>query len=116
AVDIAVTIVEGEPVRVASLDFVGFDAIPQAHLDDLRKRAPLKVGQPRDRQLVVTTHGMALNERRHHGFPYAKVTTNEENGAEPKAVTVRFVGEPGKIAVFGPTEIAGNKSVSEDII
>ena len=30
-----------------------------AHLDDLKKRVPLKVGQPRDRQLVVSTHEMA---------------------------------------------------------
>src|SRR6059036_2272227 len=44
AVDVVVTITEGEPVRVAAIEFVGFDAIPQAHLDDLKSRAPLKVG------------------------------------------------------------------------
>src|SRR3954462_1338859 len=47
AVDLTVTIAEGEPVVVKAIEFSGFDAIPAAHLDDLRKRAPLKVGQPR---------------------------------------------------------------------
>ena len=47
-------------------------SIPPAHLDDLKKRVPLKVGQPRDRQLVVSTHEMAVNELKDHGFPYAQ--------------------------------------------
>src|SRR5579863_9170798 len=50
AVDLTVTIAEGEPVVVKEIDFSGFDVVPPAHLDDLKKRVPLKVGQPRDRQ------------------------------------------------------------------
>ncbi len=72
AVDVNVTIAEGDPVKVAALDFVGFDVIPPAHLADLKKRVPLKVGQPRDRRLVVQTHEMALNELKDHGYPYAQ--------------------------------------------
>lgn len=79
-VDITVTVSEGEPVKVAAVDFVGFDVIPAAHLVDLKSKTPLNVGQPRDRQLVVSTHELAVNELRDHGFPYAKVTTNEEDG------------------------------------
>src|SRR5207245_3749369 len=75
AADITLTIAEGEPVKVAAVDFVGFDVIPPAHLDTMKKQVPLKVGQPRDRLLVVATHELALNELRDHGFPYAKVTT-----------------------------------------
>ena len=116
AVDVTLTVAEGEPIKVAALDFVGFDVIPEAHLDDMKKRAPLKTGQPRDRQLVVTTHEMALNELRDHGFPYAKVTTSEDPSATSKQVSLRFVAEPGIIARFGPVEIAGNKSVSENVI
>src|SRR5262245_59028616 len=59
-VDISVTIAEGEPVRVAAIDFTGFDVIPPDHLDAMQKRLPLKVGDPRDRQLVVATHEMAV--------------------------------------------------------
>src|SRR5438552_7499307 len=59
-VDLTVTIAEGEPVKVAAIDFVGFDVVPPAHLDKLKKDEPLKVGHPRDRQLVVTVHEMAV--------------------------------------------------------
>jgi outer membrane protein assembly complex protein YaeT len=116
AVDIAVTIVEGEPVKVASIEFVGFDLIPEAHLADLKNRAPLKVGQPRDRQLVVSTHELAINELRDHGYPYAKVATNEDDGANGKMAALSFVAEPGKVAHFGPVEIVGNKSVGDEVI
>src|SRR6059036_2448660 len=69
AADVIVKISEGEPVKVAAVDFVGFDVIPPAHLDTMEKQVPLKVGQPRDRLLVVATHELALNELRDHGFP-----------------------------------------------
>ncbi len=78
------TIAEGEPVLVKSIEFSGFDVIPPAHLDDLKKRVPLKVGKPRDRQLVVSTHELAVNELKDHGFPYAKVATGEDDGVDGK--------------------------------
>ena len=115
-VDLTVTIVEGEPVLVTALDFTGFDGIPPAHLDDLKKRAPLKVGQPRDRQLVVTTHEMAVNELKDHGFPYAKVATAEDDGSDGKHALLTFTAEPGELAHFGAVEVVGNKSVSDRII
>ena len=115
-VDLIVTIVEGEPVKVAAIEFVGFDVIPPNHLDDLEKRVPLKVGEPRDRQLVVTTHEMALNELRDHGYPYAKVSTSEDDGPSGKEAHLTFTGEPSKVAHVGSIEISGNKSVGENVI
>ena len=116
AVDITVTVSEGEPVKVAAINFVGFDVIPAAHLADLEKRAPLKVGQPRDRALVVTTHELAINELRDHGYPYAKVTTGEDDGSDGKQAAITFTAEPGTLAHFGTVEIVGNKSVGENVI
>jgi len=115
-VDVTVTIAEGDPVRVASIALNGFDLIPPDHLDELKKRLPLKVGDPRDRQLVVTTHEMALNELRDHGYPYAKVATSEDDGASGKEATLTFTGDAGKLAHVGTIEIAGNKSVSDNVI
>src|SRR5262245_8462532 len=115
-VDVTVTIAEGDPVRVASIALNGFDVIPPDHLDELKKRLPLKVGDPRDRQLVVTTHEMALNELRDHGYPYAKVATSEDDGANGKEASLTFTGDAGKLAHVGTIEIAGNKSVSDNVI
>jgi outer membrane protein assembly complex protein YaeT len=116
SVDVTLTIVEGEPVKVAAIDFTGFDIIPPAHLDELKKQIPLKVGQPRDRQLVVAAHEMALNELRDHGYPYAKVGTNEDDGPDGKSAALVFAAEPGLIAYFGPVDLAGNKSVGDNVI
>jgi len=83
----------------------------------MKSRMPIKVGQPRDRQLVVTTHELAVNELRDHGYPYAKVTTAEVDAVgDTKRKALTFTAEPGKIARFGAVEIAGNKSVSDRII
>lgn len=115
-VDLTVTVAEGDPITVESIDFTGFDVIPPDHIAEMKKNVPLKVGQPRDRQLVVSTHEMALNELRDHGFPYAKVSTSEDNTRDPKESALTFVAEPGKVAHFGPVEVVGNKSVGETII
>ena len=115
-VDITLTIAEGEPIKVAAIQFVGFDVIPADHLKQLQSQLPLKVGEPRDRQLVVTTHEMALNELKDHGYPYAKVTTDEQRGASDKEVVLTFNANPGKLAHFGPVEIVGNKTVRDHII
>jgi outer membrane protein insertion porin family len=115
-VDLTVTIAEGNPVLVKAIDFTGFEGIPAAHLNDLKNRVPLKVGQPRDRQLVVSTHEMAVNELRDHGYPYAKVATSEDDGSNGKQATLTFTAEPGKLAHVGAVEVVGNKSVDEHII
>ena len=115
-VDLTVTIDEGQPVTVASLEFSGFDVIPPARFDALKNGAPLKVGQPRDRQLVVATHEMAVNELKDHGFPYAKVTTGEDDGSDGKQARLTFTADAGTLAHFGPITVVGNKSVGEHII
>src|SRR5262249_40910974 len=89
---------------------------PADHLAELEKRVPLKIGEPRDRQLVVSTHEMAVNELKDHGYPYGKVTTKEDDGTGGKQATLTFEAEPRKIADFGPIEVVGVKSVSENII
>jgi outer membrane protein assembly complex protein YaeT len=116
SVDVTITIAEGEPVTVASVSFVGFDVIPAGHLDALKSKIPLKVGNPRDRQLVVATHEMAINELKDHGYPYAKVSTGEEEKTDVKQAALTFTAEPGTLAHFGPVEIIGNTSVSENVI
>jgi outer membrane protein assembly complex protein YaeT len=116
AVDIAVTVDEGQPVTVAAVDFQGFDVIPSDHLENLRKRIPMTVGMPRDRQEVVSAHEMALNELRDHGYPYARVNTDENDGGDGKHATVTFTAAPGPEAHFGSIDISGNQTVSDRVI
>ena len=114
AVDVTVTIDEGEPVRVAAIHFVGFEVIPPNHVDTLERNIPVKVNKPRDRQDVAVAHDQALNELRDHGYPYAKVSTDEM--VVERSVTLTFTAEPGVLAHFGPIEIVGNTAVSDRVI
>ena len=116
AVDVTVTIDEGQPVTVAAVEFRGFDAVPAGHLQQLQKQNPLVVGQPRDRQAVIAAHELAVNELRDHGYPYGRVATDETDGADGRAARVVFTAEPGPLAHFGSVEIAGNSSVGDRVI
>lgn len=116
AVDVTVVVDEGQPVTVASVDFRGFDVVPVDHLAQIRRQMALVVGQARDRQAVTTAHELAVNELRDHGYPYARVATNEHDGASGKEATIVFTAEPGTLAHFGNVQIAGNTSVSNRAI
>jgi len=116
AVDITVTITEGEPIRVAAINFAGFEVIPPDHFDLLKKQLPIRVGYARDRQLVVQTHELALNELKDHGYPYAKVETGEDIGPDGRMASLTFTAEPGKLTHIGAIEIQGNKAVGARVI
>jgi len=116
AVDVTLTITEGQPVLVAAVRFEGFESIPANHLETLANQSQLSVGRPRERQAVVLVHELAVNELRDHGYPYARVDTAEDDGPDGKSATITFTAEPGALAQFGEIEIAGNRSVSESVI
>ena len=115
AVDVTVTIVEGQPIRVATVELAGFDGLPLDEQVALRETLPLRAGQPLDRQLAIASRERALNVLRDHGYPYAAVTIAEEE-TQPKQRRVTLQAEPGTLARFGAIEVVGAVSVSEDVI
>ncbi|MEP7304910.1 MAG: POTRA domain-containing protein [Acidobacteriota bacterium] len=116
AVDITVIIREGEPLLVAAVNLVGFEVLPAATLDGLKKQIPLKPGQPRDRQLAVTAHELSLNALRDRGYPYSIVNVEEDDGPTGKMATLTLRAEPGQLAHFGPAEVVGNQHVSNRVV
>lgn len=115
-VDVTLVVSEGEPTRVGSVELRGFDPIPPDHLATIEKQLPLKIGEPRDRQRLLASHDLAVNELRDHGYPYARVTTSETADPASRSVAVLLTAEPGPLGHFGPVEIVGNKSVSQSVI
>ena len=60
---------------------------------------------------------MALNELKDHGFPYAKVATDENDGPSGKEATLTFTAEPGQARAFRSGDsVQGNNSVSDRVI
>lgn len=115
-VDITLDIAEGTPAIAANVRFDGFQELPDPRLRALEAQAPLKRGGRLDRSWINQTREMALNALRDTGYPYAKVAINQQPTADPKKVDVSFAATPGVKAYFGPIEIAGNKSVGDDVI
>jgi outer membrane protein insertion porin family len=116
-VDITLNVSEGDPVAIASVTFNGFEVLPGDQLNRLRKQQPLQQGKPRDRQLVITTHEMAVNTLKEYGYPNAKVATAENTDSDTtKQATLTFTADPGQLSYFGPVTIQGNKSVSNRVI
>jgi outer membrane protein insertion porin family/translocation and assembly module TamA len=114
-VDIAVTISEGEPIRVAAVELVGFDVMPVDEREQLQESLLLRVDAPLDRIVARAARERALNELRDRGYPYAEVTISEDEVGE-KRRRVIFEAEPGTLARFGAIEVEGEASVNENII
>lgn len=116
SVSVVVQIDEGEPVRVESIALNGFEQLPERHRAALQSQLPLKPGQPLDRALLQASREAALDELRDHGFPYASVRIVETPGSAQRLRRVALSAEPGPLSNFGPIEISGNSSVSENVI
>ncbi len=114
-VSITVNIAEGEPIRIAGVELIGFEVIPEADRRQLAEGMLLRVDRPLDRQVLQAARERALNELRDHGYPYAEVTLREDE-AGPRRRHVVLEAAPGTLARFGAIEIAGQASVSDNVI
>ena len=111
AVDVSITIDEGEPVLVAAVEFVGFDVIPADHLEAMQNRLPLEGrssrataswSSPRTRWRSTSC---AITAIRMH-----EVASTSTTGRRQGRSTLTFTAEPGPLAHFGPVEISGNQA------
>jgi len=114
-VDITLNISEGEPIVVSGIELTGFDVLDEDERRALQETLPLQVERPLDRQLAVASRERALNELRDRGYAYASVTIIEQESG-PRSRTVALDAAPGTLAYFGPIEINGQVSVSENVI
>jgi outer membrane protein insertion porin family/translocation and assembly module TamA len=115
-VDIEIPIEEGEPVRIDSVSFFGFDTIPQDSFARLKRRLSLDPGDVRTQQSLLAARDRALAVLKEYGYPYADVQALEGSGSKPGTVSLTLAAEPGRTAKFGPIEIVGIRSVGEEVV
>ncbi|MEO6011415.1 MAG: BamA/TamA family outer membrane protein [Vicinamibacteraceae bacterium] len=115
-VKLTVTVREGEPLRVESMRFEGFEVLPERRQESVRSRLGLASGDVRDRRRVEAARSTALNVLQEFGYPYAKVTVDEVPGSAAHGVAIVVRAVPGQAATFGAIEVRGNASVNEDVI
>lgn len=116
SVALAIAIDEGEPLRLERVVYEGFDDLLPERRALLERRLPLQPGAPLDRALMQASRETALDELRDRGFPYASVRVEERAGSTDRLRLLALRAEPGTRAVFGPIEIVGNESVSDNIV
>jgi outer membrane protein insertion porin family/translocation and assembly module TamA len=114
-VRVVVNIVEGEPVRVESIELTGFEVLSESQQRTLKESLPLQPGQPLDRQLAVATRDRALNLLKDEGYPYATVAMTPQD-VGPKRQRVLLAATPGVLAHFGAIDIRGEKTVGENVV
>jgi outer membrane protein insertion porin family/translocation and assembly module TamA len=114
-VDVTLDIVEGEPIRVAALELVGFEVLDEDARKTLQTTLPLQPERPLDRQLAIASRERALNTLRDEGYPYAQVALREEDVA-PKSVRLLIQATPGILAHFGQVDVRGEQTVGENVI
>jgi outer membrane protein assembly complex protein YaeT len=113
---VRLTVVEGEPVRLAGFLFEGFEGIVAAGaLERLAERAPLQPGDPLAVAGVIETGHRALDLVRDAGYPRATMTF-AETPAEPGRTHVTVRAAPGPIGLVGRVDIAGNRRVDDPVI
>ena len=66
-IDITVQISEGEPIRIAEIELVGFDVLPADRREQLLGELGLEEGQPLDIQVAAAARERSVNVRRDHG-------------------------------------------------
>ena len=114
-VDVTLHIAEGEPVRVAAIEFTGFDVLTADQQQALRDTLPLQPERPLDRQLALASRERALNTLRDEGYPYAEVSLRDEE-IGPKQRRLTLAATPGVLAHFGEVDIHGVRTVGENVV
>jgi outer membrane protein insertion porin family/translocation and assembly module TamA len=115
SVDLTIVIDEGEPVRVASIAFAGFDdALPNG-TQTLLNQLPIHANDVLAAQAVTDATNTAARALRNNGYPRAAVRVERDTVAD-KRVALTFRAAPGKPAVFGDVSINGNASVGDAVI
>ncbi|HZI78929.1 MAG TPA: BamA/TamA family outer membrane protein [Vicinamibacterales bacterium] len=115
AIDLSITVNEGEPLLVDRVELVGFDVLRPGAERRLRPRLPLKPGTPLDRAQLTATQAMASRALQDRGYPFAQVTTDEML-IEGKRAVITLNAMPGADARYGEVTVEGNKSVGDDVI
>jgi outer membrane protein insertion porin family/translocation and assembly module TamA len=115
--DITVNVEEGQPIILQNIEYQGFEGVvPDRQMDGLKQRVPLKEGQPLDRALAQVTREAALDEIKDHGYPYASVRLTDRPGSSDYSRILVVNATPGTLARFGPVEITGNSTVSDNVV
>jgi outer membrane protein insertion porin family len=114
-VALRVVVEEGDPLRVASLEFTGLGVVAPSRVRAIRERAPLRPGDPLNTDALRRTAQMAADALGDAGYAYARIEIRQTR-LEPERVAVELRADSGDAGYFGSIEVVGNSSVADEVI
>jgi len=114
SIEITFDITEGDPVRIATLDFGGIDQVDDP--DALTRGLPVGVGDRLDVTSLRAVADTVTQRLQNRGYPHAEVLRDVFFPAGTLDGEVFFDVYTGPSARFGPVEVTGNEAVSETVI
>lgn len=113
-VDVVFRIREGEPIRVASLEIRGLDALDPPV--ELPRPLPLEVGDPYALPLLDSTQLVIQRAFAERGHPYAELEIGGDIDEPARVVRLEVTIDPGPAAVFGEPVIVVEPPIDEDVV
>ncbi len=108
-------IVEGEPIRVSTLEIAGLDTV--ASRPELIEDLPLRVGRPFDRVQLIATADTIQTRLRDRGFPEGRVLVRPfQIDTVRRQAAVSLLVEPGPSAVIGEITVQGTRAVDSAFV
>jgi outer membrane protein assembly complex protein YaeT len=114
-VKLSVTVEEGEPRRVAQLDFLGFEVLRPSDLARLRRNIALEAGTVLNHNSIGAAHGMAMRALQDAGYPFPQVDV-QETPVIGTPVIVTLTADPGDPANYGEIAVKGDERVDDDVV
>jgi len=117
AVDVVVTVTEGEPVRVTRVE-VALTGDPLSPADDraIRTDLPLEPGDVFTEERYERTAAVLRSFYRNRSYARVEVQRRARVDVERHAVTVAYQVASGPPSVFGEVTFTGNKRTDEEVL
>lgn len=112
AVEFAV--VEGEPIRVASLEIVGLDLLDPPV--DLPEPLPLEPGDVYALPMLDSLREVVVLAFAERGRPYAQVEFGGDVDVQTRSAALVLTVSPGPAVVFGPAVIEPEPPIEESVV
>lgn len=105
---------EPEPVIVESIELEGVTPI----LDSarLRRRLPIAVGRPFDRDSMQAAQDTIRAALRNRGYPWAAVYKSFEEDRNQRLARIAYLAEPGLRARVGEVDVVGVEEVDTNVV
>ncbi len=117
AVEVSLTVFEGEPTRVDTLAIEGLDLLNGGELTaEMRKRIPLQQGEVFNEPDLLASRTLLENEFQNRGYVYATVLLEYRIDKDDRIATVTYSVDAGDQYYIGETRIEGYDPEDLDLI